>query len=240
MQKAIQQTVNVLLALAMILGMIPELALATGDTLEGGDAENTISLMSGTHYIQTVEDLVNVKNDLSGTYYLQNDLDLSHYGNWVPIGNSRGENSGDDANVFTGVFDGQGHSITGLTISDREGRTGLFDVVSGGCVIKNLHIEGNINAKGDTVGILAGYLRNGTISCVSTSGKVKGNAHTGGIVGACGYWATSTIIDCYSTASVESTAVSSNYGCGGIIGILQHTSSIKNCYATPQPQCKSL
>lgn len=60
--------------------------------------------------IYTPEDLDNVRNDLNASYVLMNDLEMFDWGNWIPIG---------DSNMpFSGEFDGQGHRIIGLTISD--------------------------------------------------------------------------------------------------------------------------
>ena len=61
---------------------------------------------------------------VSAHYVLTDDVNLSAYGNWTPIGT--------EDQPFMGVFDGQNHVVTGLKI-DRagEGYQGLFGYVSG-------------------------------------------------------------------------------------------------------------
>jgi len=49
-----------------------------------------------------------IKNDLSGNYYLTADIDLSG-AEWAPLG--------DSADLFTGIFDGQGHALRNLTVT---------------------------------------------------------------------------------------------------------------------------
>jgi hypothetical protein len=58
--------------------------------------------------IYTAEDLDNVRNDLTANYILMNDIDLSAYENWEPIGKLSTFAYYD---TFSGVFDGNGHSI---------------------------------------------------------------------------------------------------------------------------------
>lgn len=53
--------------------------------------------------IYTAEDLDNVRNGLSANYILMNDIDLSEYDSWVPIGSY--------TNAFYGTLDGNGHRI---------------------------------------------------------------------------------------------------------------------------------
>ena len=56
--------------------------------------------------IRTAEDLNNIRNDLSGKYILMNDIDLSAFGEWTPIGIR--------FSPFEGVLNGNGHTIRGL------------------------------------------------------------------------------------------------------------------------------
>ena len=68
------------------------------------------ALAQGYTLIKTAEDLDNIRNDLSGKYILMNDIDLSSYSSWKPIG--------DEVNNFTGEFNGNGHVIENLKISN--------------------------------------------------------------------------------------------------------------------------
>ncbi len=69
--------------------------------------------------IYTAQDLAKIGIDenypLDGNYALMADIDLSTYGNWTPIGKmTLGENG------FTGLFDGNGHTINGMTVNITE------------------------------------------------------------------------------------------------------------------------
>lgn len=64
------------------------------------------------------------------TVTLTADIDLSAY-NWTPIGPS--------SNDFGGTFDGQNHTITGLTIVRGTDYAGLFANIYGGTV-KNVQL----------------------------------------------------------------------------------------------------
>lgn len=156
-----------------------------------------------------------------------------------------------DNKPFTGVFDGNDHTISNFTYSstDAEG-IGLFSSVSG--EIKNLGlVNPNIFAQGGYVGSLAGYLNQGTIkncyakradvsaaqnvgglvglndgriqNCCST-GNVTGDAYVGGLVG---YVSDGKVTMSYSRANV-----SGNRNVGGLVGKTGKISSeVTDCYA---------
>ena len=158
------------------------------------------------------------------TYLLANDIDLSVYPNWTPIGRF---DPPDDMLPFSGVFDGQGYSITGLTISGNEDARGLFGYTYCSAirnvVIRNPEIEGK-----DQVGALVGYKaysNQGIKNCAVIGGKIQGRNHVGGLVG---YMEQSPIQNCYSTCEV----VAMNFYAGGIVGDHRVVASIRNCYAT--------
>ena len=69
--------------------------------------------------ITTAEELSNIRLNLGEDYALGNDIDLSTIANWEPIGTL--------ANPFTGALDGNGHTISNLTINrPTEDNVGLF------------------------------------------------------------------------------------------------------------------
>ncbi|MCW2276813.1 S-layer homology domain-containing protein [Heliophilum fasciatum] len=145
--------------------------------------------------ITTPEDLDNVRNFLgsesTGKYFkLENDIDLSGYlspggggyakwatEGWLPIGGSN------DTEQFTGIFDGQGYMITGLS-SNRPNTdyVGLFAVIGEGGVVSNVGLETVDIIGNNYVGGLAGTAI-GSINNSYTTGKVKGNNYTGGLLG---------------------------------------------------------
>ena len=95
--------------------------------------------------IRTIEDLDAVREDLYGWYVLENDLDLSGITNWDPIGEYEGPYEFAPAewwrHAFKGIFDGQGHTIRGLRITQlNKDKSGLFGAIADGEVL-NLRME---------------------------------------------------------------------------------------------------
>lgn len=68
--------------------------------------------------IQTADDFNQIRHDLTGDYCLTEDIDLSAYTNWEPI------------SQFKGTLDGQGHTISNLTINRPDtDYVGLFSII---------------------------------------------------------------------------------------------------------------
>ena len=172
--------------------------------VENPDNPSDPGIIDNSKKINTTEALANIKNDLSGEYKLTNNMDLTGK-TWKPLGT--------EEKPFTGKFDGQGATITGLTISSTEDNQGFFGVIGEGAEIKNLLIEGaNVSGK-DNVGILAGKAQNGAIiEKVYTSGKAQGTNNVGGIIGTLENSA-SKISNSYSSATATGTDT-----VGGLVG----------------------
>ena len=211
-----------------------ENGLPTLKNVGGTQSSELPSWMLGsetTFYITTAQQLKQLADEVNAgdsksdkTYLLANDIDLSVYPNWTPIGRF---DPPDDMLPFSGVFDGQGYSITGLTISGNEDARGLFGYTYCSAirnvVIRNPEIEGK-----DQVGALVGYQaysNQGIKNCAVIGGKIQGRNHVGGLVG---YMEQSPIQNCYSTCEV----VAMNFYAGGIVGDHRVVASIRNCYAT--------
>ena len=97
-------------------------------------------------------------------YSLQNDIDLSSR-TWVPIGRN--------GNTFTGVFDGNGHTIYGLSSSMQSTlyqSYGVFGMTSGNSVIKNLNVAEVRYLSSDNAGALIGNVSGSTylVNCTTT------------------------------------------------------------------------
>ena len=143
----------------------------------------------------------------------------------------------DAANQFTGVFEGLGNSISGLTIDQTipepqtlsqrasHGYVGLFGVIGTGGVVRDLAIDAARVTGGDemAVGALAG-VDLGTISNVSTSGAVTvgnslatssngANAEAGGLVG---YVDESGAV---ANSSSSATVAGGDAVAGGLVGV---------------------
>ena len=130
--------------------------------------------------------------------------DITLTGEWTPIGNYE--------NRYTGTFDGNGHTITGLTVNQKErGNVGLIGYLGSGGKVQNLTLE-NVNLNGNLyVGGVVGYSNNGTVTACTASGSINGKEYVGGIVGS-NYLGTVTA--CYNTSST----VNGSYLVGGVVG----------------------
>ena len=141
-------------------------------------------------------------------YKLMNNLDLSDYPNWYPIGGST---------PFRGTFDGNGKVIQNLLRR-------LFGLIDN-ATIKNLGIE-NCNIT-DGGGGLVGGTQSGAMSTISNcyvTGKITGESTAGGLIG----FATNvSVSNCYTTCDV-----SGNNNVGGLIGNMAAGGQLSYCYAT--------
>jgi len=132
---------------------------------------------------------------------------------------------GTEAKKFCGNFDGNGKTISGLTIKKiATNFIGLFGCVEGGS-IKNLGLT-NVDIKGYyRTGGIAGSVTDCNITGCYVTGTVSGVSYIGGIAGE---MENSSITYCYVTGTV-----SGNESCvGGIAGGIAHDmqGDISNCY----------
>ncbi|GHT44002.1 hypothetical protein FACS1894181_07860 [Bacteroidia bacterium] len=201
-------------------------------------------------HIKTAAGLDAIRNNLSGSYVLDNDIDLSGYANWEPIGK-------EDA-PFTGIFDGNGYQIRNLAINRPEqDNVGLFGYawnaqfsnlgVSGEIVGKNYvggvcgiasgtdgditaftacHNTGNVTGYLYVGGIAGGLLIHRITSCYNT-GKITGIC-AGGISG----FSNDDITDCYNTGEIKVINGGVTGPVGGITGSLQSGAVMSRCYNT--------
>lgn len=86
--------------------------------------------------------------------------------------------------TFGGTFEGNGHTISGLSLDGEDSRAGLFDTLQASAVINRLAVVGQVtpSGDGDTIGGLAGK-NFGKISGCSFEGTVVGTVSVGGLVG---------------------------------------------------------
>lgn len=186
--------------------------------------------------VSTFEDLNNIRNDLAADYVLVNDIDASSTADpgynggegWLPIGRE-----GNTVFTFTGTFDGQGFSITGLTfnrpapVPGSGFLAGLFGDLDGEAVISNLHLS-QVNLQGNSmVGGIAGRIRTNSsvvITNCSVSGSVRGETRTGGLVG---FQVGGSIENSWTRGIVETFGT--NREVGGLVGYTD--SSILNSFS---------
>lgn len=114
--------------------------------------------------------------------------------------------------TFGGSFDGQGHTIHNVSITDSLSPVGLFGVVQAGGSVRSLHVVGTVTPSGDgrSVGGIAGE-NNGAIEKCSFTGTVSGQVYVGGIAGHTG--ASGSILVCETRGAVIGDSMT-----GGITG----------------------
>lgn len=165
--------------------------------------------------IRTPEDLVELSRRCSldswsrgKTVVLSADLDLSDMEfSSIP--------------TFGGTFDGQGYTISGLTITGSGNVRGLFRYLQSGGVVQNVSLEVTIEPTDlqDSLGGLVGNNRGSVRNCTVT-GSIQGETNIGGIIGV--NESSGKIIN-----STFSGSVTGEHYVGGIAG--QNLGSILQC-----------
>ncbi len=174
--------------------------------------------------LKAFRDAVNSGTQYTGkTVVLTADLDLSGEANWKPIGNLVAY----PGQSFNGVFDGQNHTISNLTVNDNTPNyavAGLFGSVVNGTIqnltVKNVNIKSTHYAAGivaytsNAPSIINCHVIGGTIS--STPEIVNGSYDNGDKAGGIMGYATagSTITNC----SVKDVTITAYRDMGGIVG----------------------
>ena len=113
---------------------------------------------------------------------------------------------------FAGEFCGNGHSVTGLSLTRAGSRQGLFRVAAEDALITDLRVYGSIAPDGSAqyVGGIAGFCL-GSIRNCRFEGTVRGLEHVGGIAGFCGE--TAVLFGCEANGEVTG-----EHFVGGIAG----------------------
>jgi len=143
-----------------------------------------------------VDQLQEMDNDITAHYELGNDIDASGTAEW-----NDGAGFQPIQGTFTGTLDGQGFSISGLTINRPESQVGLFVSLGAESKISNLGLE-DIDFTGDGgIGGIAGVGR-GEISNSYATGSISGiTPAIGGLVG--NLASSATITGSYADVNVE-------------------------------------
>lgn len=114
--------------------------------------------------------------------------------------------------IFCGTFDGNGHTISGLTLEGYGSVQGLFRYLSDTALVQNLNVQGKLAPKGsrNSVGGIAGS-NSGRIENCSFDGQVAGGDRVGGIAGI--NTLTGVIAGCRTQGNVHG-----NHFVGGVAG----------------------
>jgi len=193
------------------------------------------------YQIETAEQLLQISSDpnlLDKCFILKNNIDLDPNVTGIPpftqapIAPDINDNkSGYQGNPFTGVFDGNDHTIAFLVI-DTNGISndylGLFGQLGNGSNVKNLittyfDITGG-NYSHD-LGGLCGYNDFGTIKNCCANSIITGGDNSRDLGGLCGGYNNGTITGCFTTAYITGK------NClGGLVSLNEGT--ISNCYSS--------
>lgn len=200
--------------------------------------------LSQTLEIANLTDLQNMENTLDGNYYLSDNIDASESGaldggnGFDPIGETR------TVNPFTGTFDGNGFTITGLTINrSAESDIGLFGYANS-ATIKDVTLA-DIDYTGRAkIGGLLGTMDSWTLvaeagvyNCHVTGDIVfsgDDEVKVGGMVGfSFGGVGPPKCLwnDCTSDVTIARTGVPESTSIGCFVGITA-VSTFDNCRAT--------
>ena len=159
---------------------------------------------------------------------------------WTPIATS--------ASPYTGIFDGQNHTISGLYFNQENSYdVGLFGRNNG--KIANAGILDSYFYGTSKVGGMCGNNYTGTISNCYNTGSVSGIGTAGGVSG---YNYTGSITNCYNTGNVSGSSgfvggvsgynskgtIINSYNAGSVSGLeyvggvsgINYTGSITDCY----------
>ncbi|MDR3322481.1 MAG: hypothetical protein LBS93_08530 [Synergistaceae bacterium] len=164
--------------------------------------------------------------DFTGkTITLTADIDLSGK-EWTPIG--------DSGNPFGGTFDGGGHTISNMTITQEtqitRGQYGFFSFTGNATTVKNIRLTGVNIMIDDAISVNGGVINvgcvtssnSGTVTNCEVSGSITasspGYINVGGVIGTNG----GTVTDCETSVSVTASTFGSNNNAipyaGGLIG----------------------
>ena len=160
--------------------------------------------------------------DLDRHFTLMADIDMSGFSYDAALIAPHTNNTtwGFDGTPFTGVFDGNGHTISHLTIQGG-GYLGLFGQLEVGAEIKNLGVvDANITGSGVCIGGLVGS-NVGNITASYSTSTVSGETSVGGLVG--------SNYEGIITTSYSTGTVSGNQGVGGLVGL--NVDHITHCYS---------
>ena len=206
------------------------LEVLVDDTIQDwtdGDGENgnatdlgdgyTVSEDGNTYTVYTADGLMAwaeaAQGNLSLNCTLTHDIDLSGT-EWEPVG--------DRNNVYTGTFDGNGHTIRNMAITKENlsfgDDCGMFGRVGTNATIQDLTLEDvrlDVDADDVSIGALAGS-NQGIISNCRVSGNISvTNKEMGFVGGVVGRMESGVIQYCHSSASIQGG--NSDY-VGGVLG----------------------
>lgn len=246
-----KKLISIIISVSLLLCILPSVSFA--QTSEPSYAD-------GAYIITNAEELAwfaeNFSSASSSNAVLTNDIDLTGV-TWTSIGNS--------SNKYSGTFDGNGHTISGLNISANDKHLGLFGYIGSGGTVTRLTVQGDVEYTGtSSSGYYAGGIagqNDGTIEyCISdvnvtgkgycggiaaycNGGRIAYSANRGNITGTSNYAYSGGIAGMTNSTGTEIECVyntgnitSNNYA-GGLIGYIMSVKMLQNAYSTGTVTC---
>ena len=213
------------LAFAMLLALCPARNVSAADAVTEAETEvteaaaaetverETVHIRSGEEFLAFAQSCHEAVWSDNKEVFLDADITLDGDGN--------SDNSIFMAASFGGVFDGMGHTVSGVRFNGVASNTGLFGTVQEGAVVRNLKVSGTFLPTGvqTRIGAIAGA-NYGRIENCEFQGTVSADSEVGGIAGR--NMLTGIITDCQVSGSVQGLNA-----CGGIAGC--NEGIISNC-----------
>ncbi len=219
-----KKLLSLLMAVCVLLSMFPLSGIsasAENGVLTGDGTEGSPYIITDAADLKAFRDLVN-GGQRSISARLEKDIDLNPGYTFHSDGTYTGGEAPEQWNgiwKYSGTFDGNGHTISGIYIDGNDDFVGLFRQTNN-CTLKNLGVINSYISGTNWVGGIVAMTRGIIENCYNT-GTVKGADHAGGIVGE----TYSQVINCFNTGSI-----SAQYGRGGITGTENTSTTITNCY----------
>ena len=182
----------------------------------GDGSEKNPYLITNETQLRAFAGSMNNKIDYTGKYVaLGANIEVSADKAWTPIGGSD--------YLFNGTFDGQGHTISGMTLGTAEKSfaldsenlyIGLFGVLGPKSVVKDVHLK--------DVAFYTSYEATAYVGGIAgvTQGSTTKNDYTGAVIDGCSVAGTLSL-----------TAAKGNQFVGGLVG-MQYKGAIINSSAT--------
>ena len=184
-------------------------------TLDGVE-QNTLANAILTANITVNENLLDsLQYDTEG-----NVSNGSDFISWTPIADCME----DHITLYSGTFDGNNKTVSGLYFNDNSTRIGLFGSSEADGNIKNVGVVDSYFKGNNFVGGVCG-LNDGTITNCYNAGNLTAIESSAAIGGICGY-NRGTVTNCYNTGTVTATGQIASVG--GVCGC--STAPISNCY----------
>ena len=139
---------------------------------------------------------------------------------WTPIADCME----DHITLYSGTFDGNNKTVSGLYFNDNSTRIGLLGSSEADGNIKNVGVVDSYFKGNDFVGGVCGR-NDGTITNCYNAGNLTAIESSATIGGICGY-NSGTVTNCYNTGTVTATGQVASVG--GVCGC--STAPISNCY----------